>query len=425
MISKTNQISNGVKELFSKKWFIVFVLISLLFFQLIYSFLFPPYGLNDNWQPVSTYLPKFTVESTDNFILGKIYPFVSPEYRLNSDVGNYLELAQNFNSRYFEHHVFLNRPLYPFLIFLSSLPLRLFTEPSYGLIFALAIFVNFILISLAVLLFFYFLRKLFSSKVAWLSSILLIFSPFVHSYLIQPLAEMFMALAVVLSAYLLYNYIRKPSFPKLIVFSLIIGTLMLGKMFFAISFFILILSLYFRRYKEGFTFLIIHLVPFLLWYLWITQVWQISYFSLEIQRQNMGVWLFSIFQWPWYEITRVFFTAIPNFITALIYSFILIPIIFSVIGLKLLPFKSKNIIYFSSLFSVLALSFLTTIYLYRHAFLLFPIIYPTCILGIERVAGFLKRYQSWYSCLFYVIIISLIIFVSNINIHEIFHYLEL
>ena len=414
-----------IKELFSQKWFIAFALISLLFFQLIYNFSFPIYGLNDNWQPVSTYLPKFTVESADNFILGKIYPFISAEYRLNSDVGNYLELAQNFNAQYFARHVFLNRPLYPFLIFLFSLPVRVFTAPSYGTIFALSILVNFILINTAVLLFFRLLRKTFSLKVAWLSSILLIFSPFVHSYLIQPLAEMLMVFAVILSACLLSDYIKKPSFSKLIIFSLIIGTLMLGKMFFAISLFILLLAIYFKRYQEGFAFLIIHLIPFLLWYLWITQVWQISYFSLEIQGQHMGIWLFSIFQWPWHEIVRVFFTAIPNFIAALIYSFILIPLIFSAAGLKMLPFKSKNIIYFGSLFSVLALSFLTTIYLYRHAFLLFPIIYPTCILGIGFVADNLKKYRGWLSPLFYAIIITAIIFISNINIHQIFNYLEM
>ena len=156
----------------------IVVLVSLLFFQLIFSFLFPSCGSSDSWQPISAYLPKFSAESSDGFLLSKVYPLISSEYRLNSDIGHYLELGRNFSPQYFEGNPFLERPLYPFLIFLSSLPVRLFAAPSYGIIFGLAILVNFILISLAVVLFFWLLKTIFSLKTAWLSSILLIFSPF-------------------------------------------------------------------------------------------------------------------------------------------------------------------------------------------------------------------------------------------------------
>lgn len=411
-----------MQNLFQKKWLAVCILILLLFFQLIYSFLFPSVGFNDNWQPVSTYLPKFQEESIDNLLLGKIYPLISSGYRLNSDISHYLELARSFSSESFKINVFLERPLYPFLIFLSSLPVQLFTFPSYGIIFGLAILVNFILINLAVLLFFHLLQKLFSLKVAWLSSILLIFSPFVHSHLNQPVPEMLMAFAVVLSAYLLYNYIKKPSILKLIIFSLVIGVLMLGKMFFATSFFILLLAIYFKRYKEGIIFLVIHLIPFLSWYLWITRVWGISYYSHQIQQYNMGTWIFSIITWPWQEIYRVLINVFPDFVAALIYSFLLIPIIFSIIGFSKIPLKSKNIIYFGSIFSVFILGFLIGFYYLRHVFLLFPIIYPTCILGMERLANFLGKYKSWYSPLFYAVIIALIILLSNVNIYRVFDY---
>ena len=411
-----------IKTLFSKKWVVVFVLVSLLFFQLIYSFLFPSVGFNDNWQPVSTYLPKFTAESTDNLLLGKIYPLISSGYRLNSDISHYLELARSFSSESFKINVFLERPLYPFLIFLSSLPVRLFATPSYGIIFGLSILVNFILISVAVLLFFFLLKGLFSLKVAWLSSILLIFSPFVHSFLNQPLAEMLMVFAVIFSVYLLYNYIKKPSTFKLIIFSLVIGVLMLGKMFFAISFFVFLLAIYFKRYKEGIVFLTIHLIPFLLWYLWITRVWGLAYYSHAVQEYSMGTWIFAMLGWPWQEIYRVLLNVFPDFVAALIYSFLLIPIIFSIIGFSKIPLKSKNIIYFGSVFSVFILGFLIGFYYLRHVFLLFPIIYPTSILGIERAANFLGKYQSWYSPLFYAVIMALIILLSNVNIYRVFDY---
>lgn len=398
------------------------ILIFLLFFQLIFSFLFPSVGTNDNWQPISAYLPKFAVESSDNFLLNKIYPLISQDYRLNSDVGHYLELGRDFSPEYFKDSPFLERPLYPFLISLSSLPVRLFADRSYGLVFGLAILINFILISVAVVLFFSLLGKLFSKKVAWLSSILLIFSPFVHTYLNQPLAEMLMIFIVISSACLLYNYIKKPTISKLIIFSLIIGVFMLGKMFFAVSLFILLLAIYFKRYKEGIAFLIIHLMPFLLWYLWVTQVWQIGYYAHQVQHWRMGIWVFDIFNWSWQEIYQVLLATIPDFLTALIYSFLLIPIVFSIIGFSRLQFQFKNIFYFGAIFSVFVLGFLARFYYLRHVFLLFPIIYPTAVLGMETTANYLKKYRTWLVPVFYAIVISSVVLISNIDIYQVFNY---
>lgn len=399
-----------------------FFLISLLFCELIYGFLFPSCGFNDSWQPITSYLPKFQEESADNFFLAKIYPLISKDYRLNSDIGHYLELARNFTPEYFNESPFLERPLYSFLIFFMSLPVRLFTVPSYGVIFALAILLNFILISAGVLLFFSLLEKMFSPKVAWLSSILLIFSPFVHSFLNQPLAEMLMVFAVIVSAYLLYNYIKKPSTSKLIVFSLIVGAFMLGKMFFAISFFILILAIYFRRFKEGIIFLAVHLVPFLLWYLWVSYIWGLNYYSHQVRDWHMGIWVFELFRGPWQETYRVLLTSLPDFMTALAFSFLLIPIIFSIIGWRKMAFKSKSVIYFGSIFSVFVLGFLAKFFYLRHIFLLFPVIYPTAILGMEEMANRLGKYQPFLKPVFYVIMISLLILISNINIYRVFDY---
>ncbi len=398
------------------------VLISFLLFQLIYSFMFPSVGTNDNWQPISTYLPKFSAESSDNLLLDKIYPLVSSGYRLNSDTGHYLELAQNFSPEYFNGNPFLERPLYSFLIFLISLPIRLFAIPSYGIIFGLAILINFILISIAVLLFFSLLKKVFSEKVAFLASILLIFSPFVHSFLNQPLAEMLMVFGVILSAYLLHNYIQKPGQKKLVCFYLIVGALMLGKMFFAISFFVLLLSLYFKRYREGLIFFLVHLIPLLLWYVFVTRVWGIAYYSHGVQHWHMGVWMLDMMRWPWQESYRVLLKTLPDFLTALIYGFLLIPVVFSAIGFTKLPFKSKKIFYFGSIAAVFLLGFLTRFYYIRHVFLIFPIIYPTAILGMESVSTRLKTIKRWLPAVFYAIVIALIIIISNVNIYRVFDY---
>ncbi|MBI2450069.1 MAG: glycosyltransferase family 39 protein [Candidatus Nealsonbacteria bacterium] len=400
-------------NIFQKQWFVFFVLISFIIFQLIYSFLFPSNGQTSAWLPISQYLEKFSSESSDNFLLSKIYPLISPQYRLNSDVGHYLELGRNFSKEYFAGSPFLQRPLHPFLIFLASLPTKFFIPTSYGVIFGLSILLNFILISATVILFFFLLRKLFSLKVAWLSSLLLIFSPYVHGYINQPLAEMLMAFFVVLSCFLLHNYIQKSSVFKLVLFSLIVGIFMLGKMFFALSIFILLLAICFKRCKEGVIFLMIHLAPLFLWYLWVRQVWHIPYFVNEVQNWHFGVWFFEIFYWPWQKTFQIFVNVLPDFVTALTFSFLVIPVILSVLGFRKLPFKHKNAIYFGSLSSVFLLGLIMGAYFIRHVFLLFPIIYPTAVLGMERLNK---------SSIFQAIIIGIIMLISSINIYQIFNY---
>ena len=142
-----------------KKSFLIFILVSLSSFQLIYSFLFPSVGISESWQKVETYLPKFSVETQDKSLLSKFLPIISSEYRLNSDVSHYLETGRYFNAEFFENSPVLSRPLYPFLIFLSSMPFSPFIGSSYGIIFAFAIAVNFILLTAGVILFFLMLKK--------------------------------------------------------------------------------------------------------------------------------------------------------------------------------------------------------------------------------------------------------------------------
>jgi len=398
--------------MFQKKGFLIFSLVFLSFFQLIYSFSFPAVGLNESWQRVETYLPKFKAESQDRNLLNRFLPLISSEYRLNSDVSHYLETGRYFNEGFFRNSPVLSRPLYPFLIFLTTLPVRPFLGSSFGIAFAAAILDNFIFLAIGASLFFLLLKKIFSLKVAFLSSVLLIFSPFVHTALAQPRADIAMLSAIILSIYLLQKYIEKPSKLKLTLFSLIVGSLMLGKMFFALPFFILLLASYFRRYKEGMIFFAVHLIPMALWYLWATRIWRIPFYVHEVNYYQSDSLLY-IFSWPWPKIYGIFLSALPNFMETLIYGFLLIPIIFSAIGFRNLPFKSKNIIYFGSIFSVFLFSFLTNIYYARIAFFLFPIIYPTCILGIERMGRPALQAAA----------VGLIVFISSVNFYNIFNYL--
>ncbi|MDO8265288.1 MAG: glycosyltransferase family 39 protein, partial [Candidatus Parcubacteria bacterium] len=269
------------------------------------------------WLSPNSYLPKFSVQSSDNFILEKIYPLISPQYRLTNDTGHYIELARNFNAESLKRSPIFERPLYSLLIRLTSSIFQVFTPSSYGITFVSAILLNFILAAFTVLLFFKTLGKLFPLRIAYLSSILLIFSPFFHIFLIQAVPSILSAFTAVVSLYLLQDYIKKSSIKKLILFSLIIGILLLGKMFFSISFFILLLALYFKRYREGIVFSAVHLIPFGLWYLWLTKIWQIPYSSYEVNYYQAESWVFNIFQWPWNQTFQIFLRSVPNFFESL------------------------------------------------------------------------------------------------------------
>ena len=133
-------------------------------------------------------------------------------------------------------------------------------------------------------------------------------------------------------------------------------------------------------------------------------------------------WLLNILQTPWQETFKIFLDTPPSFIFSLIYGFLLFPIIFAIIGFKKFSLERKNIFCFSLVFSFFLLFFLMNYYTPRHGFLLFPIIYPLTILGIDRIAQFLKRYKNWYSPAFYLTIYVFLIIISSIDVFKIFSY---
>lgn len=257
---------------------------------------------------------------------------------------------------------------------------------------------------------------------AFLSSILLIFSPLAHTWLIQPETNIFGIFTVMFSLYLLYNYISAPSLRKLIIFSLAIGFLLLGKKLFAITIFILLLAIFFKRYKEGLIFFVLHLLPLVFYSIWITQVWGLPLYIDETSYWGFGVWLLNIFSWPWHQTLQIFIESIPKFISTVIYGFLVIPVIFVPIGYKRLVLPKKNVLILSFFISFFILFFGMNIYMSRFGFWMFPVIYPLAVLGIDEAADFIKKYKNWYALAFYILIYSLIIFISSLNIYKFVYY---
>jgi len=392
----------------------------------------PSVGDSGNWLPISDYLPKFSAEGSDNFLLKTFYPLISANYRLNSDVGEYLIVARDFSPEYLEGHQYLNRPLYPFLIFLISKSLSPVVGTSYGILFGISIFLNFILIFATVTMFYQLLLKIFKQwgeprafKISFLSAVLLIFSPFAHSLIIQPMPEMFVAFGVIFSLFLLYNYIQNPTLIKLAVFAFLGGTMMLGKMFFALPLFILILSFYYRRFREGAIFLLCFAMPAITWYLWVTKVWGIPYYVHEVQHWNMGIWIFSVFKLSKAEIVKIFVDAAPRFITAIFRSFVFLPVIFAIIGAWHIKGKGKSVLIYSITLSIFIMSFLIHLYLYRHAFMLFPVVFPAAVVGIQKFADYAAKKRRVPHLALEVASFAAIFYFSSLNIYKFYNYLSL
>jgi hypothetical protein len=62
------------------------------------------------------------------------------------------------------------------------------------------------------------------------------------------------------------------------------------------------------------------------------------------------------------------------------------------------------------------------IYISRFGFWLFPLIYPLAVLGIDEAADFLKKYKQGYALAFQILIYSLIILISSLNIYKFVYY---
>lgn len=410
---------------FQKRSFVFLVLFLLLIVQLVYSFLFPSSGYSGTghrWLSLPDLISheRSPLESKDSQFIEKLEPFFA-NFTVNADGGEYLVLAKNFPQYYFKNPIYLSRPLYSVLIAVVSFLPNLFFD-SYAIFFVSAIFINFLLALAVVVLLYILIEKLISSRVALMSSALFIFSPLVHANIAQPIPEILGAFMIIASLYFIYDYIKKPSFLKLTIFSLIAGTFLLAKLFLAATFFILFLAIAFRRYKEGIMFFLIHLIPLGFWYIWVTQVFGLRFYENATESYGAGVWLFDIFSWHWPKIVETFLNVLPQFFSAIIYGFLLIPVIFAFFGYKKLLLAKKDIFCLGFLLAFLATFFTANFYFPRHAFLLFPMIYPLAVLGIDRTADFLKKYNKWYELFFYAVTFASIIAISSINIYPVFTY---
>ncbi|MBI3335402.1 MAG: hypothetical protein HY001_02795 [Candidatus Portnoybacteria bacterium] len=410
---------------YTKEREVNFIFAVFIFIEFLYSILFPSYYPSHRYwmslEELNLYKKDYSLGSFDNLLIKKLEPFIA-NYRVNVDVGGYLLLAHDFPRQYFRGHLtFLTRPLYPFMVYLVARPLQLIST-SYSMTFLAGLVLNGALFFITAMLFYRLVAQYVSPLVGFGASSLLILSPFAHIWLSQPETNIFGAFLVMLSLYLLSFYLHHPSQKNLVLFSLIIGTLLLGKKLFFISFFIISLALIFKRYREGIIFFFLHLIPFALWYLFVTFVWGLSFQVDEVSSFGVGVWLIDVFTKPCYYTMGKLSGALPEAITATMYGFIVIPLLFSLGGWPSLKMKYKKIIASTYCFSLFLLLFMAGRFIPRHAFLLFPLIYPSAVLGIERSVLFLTKRSIPVPALWYFLLYGSLIIPAHTNIYRFIPY---
>jgi 4-amino-4-deoxy-L-arabinose transferase-like glycosyltransferase len=402
----------------------IIIFIILVSLQMFGGFISPNHSSNECWKSLDT-VSNYKGRSFDSFdqtLVAKLAGMVS-SYKLNCDAGGFVILAHGFPADYFRGRLmFINRPLLPFVVSIFAAPLHLIS-PSYSMTFAAALLVNAMLLFFSAYLLYWLCRQYFSERVAFLSGVLFLLSPFSRSWLVQPETNVAGVFSVILFCTLLHIYAKKPSLKKLIIYSLTIGLTLMFKMNFAFAVFIIILAVAYRKYKEGIIFLVVHLLPLLAWYVWVTRIWGLSFSTQEVSNFQIGVWFFDALRGPLYQLIAEFIASIPQYFTAFVYGFFPVVAFFSLFGFYNWENKNKKLFFFGLVTSVFALLFAIHIYLPRYAFFLFPIIYPLAVIGIDHLGDWLGKYRWYRSWLYYAIIYTLIILPALLPIFKIYEYL--
>ncbi|NTW21971.1 glycosyltransferase family 39 protein [Candidatus Falkowbacteria bacterium] len=411
-----------------KKRYLFSLFFLAIVFQFFYSLYYPANQPDNPCQLGSEYFLVKDLEKIKNEYnassgdLSKTDKFFKtfPDYRVICDSMSYVLQSRNWPESYKERSLYVDHPLYDIFATLILSPYRLFVGvPSYAIVFGSLIAANLLMLFAAVWFFYELTARFFSNKVAATSSLLLIFSPFVHTMVTQPTSSGMMEIFVVAaSLWLFFDYAKKPSWRKLAVNSLLFGSLMLGKQIFALSLFFIIIALKHKKIKEAAAFMFLQLVPTALWAIYVKLVLGVSFYSANVTGYEQGSWFLKVKYWELYKMSNIVLSALPNFTITLLFGFLVVPVVLSVYGVYKMEDKKKAFYYWTFLLSFLALFFAMKYYRPSLSFLVYPAIYPTAVLGLAEVRRLAaKRSELAGKVIYYGILIALIFF-SSLNVYK-------
>lgn len=146
---------------------------------------------------------------------------------------------------------------------------------------------------LSAILLFKILIKYFSRRIALASVILVYFHPFSILFMTTFVATEFQFINPIIILYLFLNIKDNYSTKKNILFSLLVGTLMLAKQNYAIYIAILLFTFFYKKeYSKSIISFLVHLIPFFAW-LGVVKLMGLTYYDSNVEGYGQGSWLLT------------------------------------------------------------------------------------------------------------------------------------
>ena len=337
-------------------------------------------------------------------------------YHINCDSPAFIEAGKDFPGEFKDHKIRMSRPGYPALENMLS-KLGAFFSGLRG-----AILINVLLAWSAAVLFYVLVNEFFNKKIAVISTLLLILSTHFHLFLGQAHTEVAGDAVVVFTLFLLYRYIKRPSSVRLVIFSFVIGLLMLIKLVFALPIFFFLLALKYHRLKEFLGHLTFIILPSVGWYLYVTRVLKTAFRSAEVSVYQQGTWYLHFFPHPsrWDDLIRAFLYSNGLFVIDTMIAFLVILPPLSIYGLIKWPHYVKDKFFWYISF-VISFALMLLLILWggaRLAFGIFPVILPFGVYGFFALLDRYKIHSKRMRYTIFSVLALLVISLSFVNIYD-------
>lgn len=282
------------------------------------------------------------------FVLSSNMAWLNPRPDFSKKKGNFLKLNHNipfmwqynfdshpefysaafFPSYFKANPTRINRPVYPMIVHLSGKLSAYISRPFLILTPQACAVIGFIFLKLAIyliggILLFELIQKYVGKEAALYSIPLLFFHKISIWYVSEYHTIELQFISPIIVLYLFSRLSASYSVKKNILFSLIVGMLMLAKQNYAVYLAVLGFALLHKRFRETCISFCSHLAPLLGWLVFL-KLYGLKYYNHEVEVYGQGVWLYREFiHLPIVEMIKAIFQSFREYLIAIIqYYFI-------------------------------------------------------------------------------------------------------
>ncbi|OGI09868.1 MAG: hypothetical protein A2Y40_08500 [Candidatus Margulisbacteria bacterium GWF2_35_9] len=349
----------------------------------------------------------------------KTNPKIPFMWQYNLDSGNEFLSAAFFPEIFKVRKTRINRPGYPFAANMIGKTIGIIPSHFYHIKKTEKAFVGYISLKLIVylsgsLMFYSLLLHYFNKEVAVFSVLLLLFQPLSINYIASFHTTELQFFTPIFIVFMFHTLIKKNTILNTIIFSLIVGFLMLCKQNYAVYLAVITYCILKKEIFRSALSIIAHLVPLALW-MFVLKLLQIPFYNTEFEEYRQGIWIIEefIFYNP-FQMIQTVVHSLHQFIISLAdyFSVFFAFAIFSFVTFIKENKKSTGLLLFVFLmfFWVWVQFFATRRYIYYMVSDLSVIILP---LASYQILKILEKYKDG---IFPVLILSLTLFISCLSI---------